>query len=82
LLSFDDEFVGDVDVGDLDDVGAYAFNGAIYKDIVAATPTINIFCLFNLFVKLRSRSTHLKLVVASKFTSYTLHLEVEHLSVK
>ena len=55
MLSFDDEFVGDVDVGDLDDVGAYAFNGAIYKDIVAATPTINIFCLFNLFVKLRAR---------------------------
>jgi hypothetical protein len=48
LLSFDDEFVGNVDVGDLDDVGAYAFNGAINKDIAAATPTINIFCLFNL----------------------------------
>jgi hypothetical protein len=48
LLSFDDEFVGDVDVGDVDGVGAYTFNGAINKNIAAATPTINIFCLFNL----------------------------------
>jgi hypothetical protein len=43
--SLDDVFVVDVDVGG---VGAYAFNGAINKNIAAAVPTINIFCLFNL----------------------------------
>jgi hypothetical protein len=48
LLSFDDEFVVGVDVGGVVGVGAYAFNGAINKNIAAATPTINIFCLFNL----------------------------------
>jgi hypothetical protein len=53
----DDVFVVDVDVGGVGGVGsvggvggvgAYAFNGAINKNIAAAVPTINIFCLFNL----------------------------------
>ncbi|MGB6674829.1 MAG: hypothetical protein WBE34_20570 [Candidatus Nitrosopolaris sp.] len=47
-VRFNHETSTNVDVGDLDDVGAYAFNGAINKKVAAATPTINIFRLFNL----------------------------------
>ena len=50
MLSFDDVFVGDIDVGDVDGVEAYAFNGATNKNIVADTPIINISCFHHTYI--------------------------------